>query len=40
MGLPGMRDRVRLMGGSVNIESPQSGGVVVEAWFAIGRPKL
>ena len=34
MGLAGMRDRVRLMGGSVTIESPQGGGVVVEARFA------
>jgi two-component system, NarL family, sensor histidine kinase UhpB len=33
MGLAGMRDRVRLMGGSVKIESPQGGGVVVEACF-------
>jgi signal transduction histidine kinase len=33
MGLAGMRDRVRLMGGSVKIASPQSGGVVVEASF-------
>jgi two-component system sensor histidine kinase UhpB len=38
MGLPGMRDRVRLMGGSVSIESPQAGGVVVEARFAIDQP--
>jgi hypothetical protein len=28
-----MRDRARLMGGSVKIASPQSGGVVVEARF-------
>jgi two-component system, NarL family, sensor histidine kinase UhpB len=34
MGLAGMRDRVRLMGGSVKIDSPQGGGVVVEAGFA------
>ena len=34
MGLAGMRDRVRLMGGSVSIGSPQGGGVVVEARFA------
>jgi two-component system sensor histidine kinase UhpB len=33
MGLAGMRDRVRLMGGSVTVASPQSGGVVVEARF-------
>jgi two-component system sensor histidine kinase UhpB len=33
MGLAGMRDRVRLMGGSIKIASPQSGGVVVEARF-------
>ena len=33
MGLAGMRDRVRLMGGSVRIDSPQGGGVVVEACF-------
>jgi two-component system sensor histidine kinase UhpB len=33
MGLAGMRGRVRLMGGSVKIESPQGGGVVVEACF-------
>jgi two-component system, NarL family, sensor histidine kinase UhpB len=37
MGLVGMRDRVRLMGGSVSIESPQAGGVVVEARFATAR---
>ena len=34
MGLVGMRDRVRLMGGSVSIESPRAGGVVLEARFA------
>jgi two-component system sensor histidine kinase UhpB len=34
MGLAGMRDRVRLMGGSVNIGSPRGGGVMVEARFA------
>jgi signal transduction histidine kinase len=33
MGLAGMRDRVRLMGGSVKIDSPQGGGAVVEACF-------
>jgi two-component system sensor histidine kinase UhpB len=38
MGLVGMRDRVRLMGGSVSIESPQAGGVVVEARFATAGP--
>jgi two-component system sensor histidine kinase UhpB len=38
MGLTGMRDRVRLMGGSVSIESPQGGGVAVEACFATARP--
>ena len=37
MGLAGMRDRVRLMGGSVSIASPQSGGVVVEARFTTAR---
>jgi two-component system sensor histidine kinase UhpB len=37
MGLVGMRDRVRLMGGSVSIESPRAGGVVVEARFATAR---
>ena len=37
MGLVGMRDRVRLMGGSVSIESPQAGGVVLEARFATAR---
>jgi two-component system sensor histidine kinase UhpB len=37
MGLAGMRDRVRLMGGSVSIESPQGGGVVVEACFTTAR---
>jgi two-component system sensor histidine kinase UhpB len=34
MGLPGMRDRVRLMGGSASIDSARGGGVVVEARFA------
>jgi two-component system, NarL family, sensor histidine kinase UhpB len=38
MGVAGMRDRVRLMGGSVKIASPQSGGVVVEARFTALRP--
>jgi two-component system sensor histidine kinase UhpB len=37
MGLVGMRDRVRLMGGSVSIESPNGGGVVLEARFAMAR---
>ena len=37
MGLAGMRDRVRLMGGSVKIASSQSGGVVVEARFTATR---
>src|SRR5277367_520067 len=36
MGLAGMRDRVRLMGGSVNMDSPPGGGVGVEARFTIG----
>ena len=40
MGLAGMRDRVRLMGGSVSIDSPQSGGVVVEARFTIGHQAM
>ena len=40
MGLAGMRDRVRLMGGSVRIASPQSGGVVVEARFTAARPAV
>jgi nitrate/nitrite-specific signal transduction histidine kinase len=34
MGLAGMRDRVRLMGGSVSIDSAHGAGVVVEARFA------
>jgi two-component system sensor histidine kinase UhpB len=38
MGLAGMRDRVRLMGGSVRIDSPQGGGVVVEACFTPSDP--
>ena len=38
MGLAGMRDRVRLMGGSVGIASPEGGGVVVEARFTTARP--
>lgn len=33
MGLAGMRDRVRLLGGEVSISSPPGGGVVVEARF-------
>jgi two-component system sensor histidine kinase UhpB len=33
MGLAGMRDRVRLLGGQVTIGSPAGGGVVVEARF-------
>src|ERR1700735_2900721 len=39
MGLAGMRDRVRLMGGSVKIDSPQGGGVMVEACFTALRSK-
>ena len=38
MGLPGMRDRARLMGGTVTIDSPPDGGVVVEARFATAAP--
>ena len=38
MGLAGMRDRVRLMGGSVSMDSPPGGGVAVEARFTIGHP--
>jgi len=37
MGLAGMRDRVRMLGGQVVIESTSGGGVVVEARF--GREK-
>src|SRR5262249_51160125 len=37
-GLLGMRDRVRLRGGGVSIESPPAGGVVVEARFATAAP--
>ena len=37
MGLAGMRDRVRMLGGLVVIESTSGGGVVVEARF--GRDK-
>jgi two-component system sensor histidine kinase UhpB len=33
MGLAGMRDRVRLLGGQVAIGSPPAGGVVIEARF-------
>jgi two-component system, NarL family, sensor histidine kinase UhpB len=33
MGLAGMRDRVRLLGGQVAVGSPLGGGVVVEARF-------
>ena len=33
MGLAGMRDRVRLLGGQVAVRSPPGGGVVVEARF-------
>ena len=38
MGLAGMRDRVRLMGGSVSMASPPGGGVAVEARFTIDHP--
>jgi signal transduction histidine kinase len=38
MGLASMRDRVRLMGGSVSMDSPRDGGVVVEARFATLQP--
>ena len=38
MGLAGMRDRVRLMGGLVKIGSSRGGGVVVEARFATAAP--
>jgi len=37
MGLAGMRDRVRLMGGSVSVGPRQGGGVVVEARFAVAQ---
>jgi two-component system, NarL family, sensor histidine kinase UhpB len=37
MGLAGMRDRVRLLGGQVVIGSPSGGGVVVEARFGTAR---
>ena len=33
MGLAGMRDRVRMLGGEVTIRSPLEGGVIVEARF-------
>ena len=33
MGLAGMRDRVRLLGGRVTIRSPPTGGVVIDARF-------
>jgi two-component system, NarL family, sensor histidine kinase UhpB len=33
MGLAGMRDRVRLLGGRVTIRSPPMGGVVIDARF-------
>jgi len=36
MGLAGMRDRVRMLGGQVSIGSSEDGGVVVEARFATG----
>ena len=38
MGLAGMRDRVRMLGGRVVIGSPPGGGVVVEARFATAAP--
>jgi two-component system sensor histidine kinase UhpB len=38
MGLAGMRDRVRLMGGRVGFGPSASGGVVVEARFATAAP--
>jgi two-component system sensor histidine kinase UhpB len=38
MGFAGMRDRVRLMGGLVKIDSPKGGGVVIKACFAAFRP--
>jgi two-component system, NarL family, sensor histidine kinase UhpB len=37
MGLAGMRDRVRLLGGQVTIGSPPVGGVVVDARFGAGQ---
>ena len=37
MGVAGMRDRVRLMGGSVRIKSTNGGGVVVEACFSAAK---
>ena len=44
MGLAGMRDRVRLLGGQVAIGSPPGGGVVVEARFGaagvVGRENI
>ena len=37
MGLAGMRDRVRLLGGQVTIGSPPGGGVVVDARFGANK---
>jgi two-component system, NarL family, sensor histidine kinase UhpB len=37
MGLAGMRDRARLLGGRVTIGSPPTGGVVVDARFGAGQ---
>ena len=38
MGLAGMRDRARMLGGRVVIGASPEGGVVVEARFATGMP--
>jgi len=38
MGLAGMRDRVRMLGGQVSIGSSEGGGVMVEARFATAAP--
>ena len=34
MGLAGMRDRVRMLGGEVLVFSPDEGGLAVEARFS------
>jgi two-component system, NarL family, sensor histidine kinase UhpB len=34
MGLAGMRDRVRMLGGDVRVSSPPGGGLAIEARFA------
>ena len=38
LGLPGMRDRVTVAGGTLSIDSPVTGGTTVRIWLPVGVP--